>query len=236
MDLRRVRPHSGEGNSKTAKRFHAIQGGLRADSRGKWAVEHLISARRAGKRQFEVLVRWAGEHPDTWENPSRAFGDEDLADPTAIGIRSKRRRVLRYARAALGPLYTPLPTLAQLGRRNSSRLLPRFKRLLRGRDVLRARLRGRRRTCPSKVAVRKDVASHFPESGVYGEAERETTGDGHSIVLEELEDTDARPDPVPRKSPRFTLKRPAEHDSIGYACKRTRFSTRSGGARRPPVK
>jgi hypothetical protein len=69
--LRRVRPHSGEGNSKTAKRFHAIQGGLRADSRGKWAVEHLISARRAGKRQYEVLVRWAGEHPDYTPTPGR---------------------------------------------------------------------------------------------------------------------------------------------------------------------
>jgi hypothetical protein len=101
---RNVRPHFGEGRSKTATRFREVQEGIRADSKDKWAFERLISARRAGKRRFEVLVRWAGEHPDTWENPSLAFGHDDLLDTDAIGIRSKRRRVLRFARAALGPL------------------------------------------------------------------------------------------------------------------------------------
>jgi hypothetical protein len=101
--------------------------------------------------------------------------------------------------------------------------------------VIRARLRGRRRTCPSAVAARPDTSRN--NEGVGGEDadEGEISGDYFSIVLDELEFTDARPALEPRRCARLVRKRSAVDETAKSADKRTRISTSNGGARRPPL-
>ena len=93
--------------------------GRAADHRGYCVIESILNVRKVRGGGIELLVRWAGDHPDSWVRQS-------ALEP------SMRVQAARWARHVLGFVRSgPIQTVQQAG--------ARFKRLLRGCDVGRAR-------------------------------------------------------------------------------------------------
>ena len=92
-----------------------IDEGLAADHRGFCAITDILHVRRLRSGALELLVRWAGEHPDEWVRQS-------ALEP------SMQKQAVRWARHVLGYVRRgPITVVRQKG--------VRFRRLLRGGDV-----------------------------------------------------------------------------------------------------
>ena len=110
-----------------------------------WKVERVLSVKRLRVGGVQALVRWAGEHPDTWE-PLASFAGDGLRSGV-IGLHSKKRRIERFATATLGA--SPRMTQQRPARRRTQPTRTttegetHFRRLVRGRDARVASVGGR---------------------------------------------------------------------------------------------
>ena len=93
--------------------------GSKADGWGHWAVAQIMAARGSPKEGFQFLVRWAGQHDDTW-------------CPSACLSKDLKKVARQWTRATLGCL--PHPRRPMQAGPGSVRT--RFRRLVRGSDAL----------------------------------------------------------------------------------------------------
>ena len=122
-----------------------------------WKVDRVLGVKRLRVGGVQALVRWSGEHPDTWE-PLSSFSGDGLG-PGVIGLHSKRRRLERLATATLGAI---LPDTSQRPARMRTQPVRGeaegefFRRLVRGTDARVATFRGKRHLVSVATSHRND--------------------------------------------------------------------------------
>ena len=188
-------------NSKKAAVERAIEEGVRPVRLGSnvWKVERVLSVRRLRVGGVQALVRWAGEHPDTWE-PLTSFSGDGLR-PGVTGLHSKRRRIERLANATLGAPPREAAQRPARGRVQPSRGsagVSFFKRLVRGTDARVGIIGGKLRLLSTGTSVRQHLRLEREEaelSDIIWDNRRRAAGDGPgihvSIMAEDIDETDA---------------------------------------------
>ena len=219
----------------------AIEEGVRPVRLGcnVWKVERILSVRRLRVGGVQALVRWAGEHPDTWE-PLTSFAGDGLR-PGIIGIHSMRRRIERLANAVLGSAprkSTQRPARSRTQPSRSTEGVSLFKRLVRGIDARVGYFGGKLRLVSTGTSAQRDGRYEQGEDelgGLFRDIRPGVAGDGPRIHVTIVCDDDDETDTLRvAGSPYLRIdnrKRAAERDKVETR-KSSRLAEDPGGAGR----